>query len=189
MLCLFAIKSQFASSTGLTQQRITQLQDGSLILALDNSKTIEMETVPSPVITDQNIVLGEIFPVPARLKATLSEDVIQRFEWKYYLRREGKGKNRQITQVGRKMKVRKLLYHMRHFIIKKKIQMYSFQVILHFEASFCVTQMLFNLKNFYCIPVIKGRNFILTDRYKKMSHSNLYSTYIPTNQVKDLIFF
>ena len=90
---------------GLTQQRITQLQDGSLILSLDNSKTIEMETVPSPVITDQNAVLGEIFPVPARLKATLSEDVVQRFEWKYYLRREGKGKNRQITQVGRKMKV------------------------------------------------------------------------------------
>ncbi|XP_035215579.1 teneurin-m-like isoform X2 [Stegodyphus dumicola] len=91
--------------TGLMLQRITQFQDGSLILALDDSKIIEMETVPSPVITDQNEILGEIFPVPAKLKATLSDDVIQRFEWKYYLRREGKGKNRQITQVGRKMKV------------------------------------------------------------------------------------
>ncbi|XP_042896054.1 teneurin-m isoform X1 [Parasteatoda tepidariorum] len=91
--------------TGLMQQRITQYQDGSLILALEDSKTIEMETAPSPVITDQNEVLGEIFPVPTKVKATLSDDVIQRFEWKYYLRREGKGKNRQITQVGRKMKV------------------------------------------------------------------------------------
>lgn len=74
-----------------------------------------METVPSPVITDQNAVLGEIFPVPARLKATLSEDVVQRFEWKYYLRREGKGKNRQVTQVGRKMKVYNFIHSFHKF--------------------------------------------------------------------------
>ncbi|GFU07605.1 teneurin-m [Nephila pilipes] len=105
MLSLLIRGLDVTKSTGLMQQRITQFQDGSLILSLDDSKTIEMETVPSPVIMDQNEILGEIFPVPAKLKATLSDDVVQRFEWKYYLRREGKGKNRQITQVGRKMKV------------------------------------------------------------------------------------
>ncbi|KAG8200277.1 hypothetical protein JTE90_021927 [Oedothorax gibbosus] len=105
MLSILIRGLDVTKKTGLMQQRITQFQDGSLILSLDDSKVIEMETVPSPVITDQNDVLGEIFPVPAKLKASLSDDVIQRLEWKYYLRREGKGKNRQITQVGRKMKV------------------------------------------------------------------------------------
>ncbi|CAN7937034.1 unnamed protein product [Ixodes hexagonus] len=90
---------------GLSEERITQSPDGSMILMSEDASSREMETVASPVITDLSPVLGETFPVPAKLRTILSDDVSQRFEWRYYLRREGKGRQKQIMQVGRKMKV------------------------------------------------------------------------------------
>ncbi|XP_067120237.1 teneurin-m-like isoform X3 [Centruroides vittatus] len=97
--------SDVTTKIGQAEERITQYPDGSLIVAHQDSTIMEIETVPSPVLADLSPLVGEIYPVPAKLKATLSEDSVRRFEWRYYLRKEGKGKNRQITQVGRKMKV------------------------------------------------------------------------------------
>ncbi|CAN7975618.1 unnamed protein product, partial [Ixodes persulcatus] len=90
---------------GLSEERITQTPDGSMLLMAEDASSRDMETVASPVITDLSPVLGETFPVPAKLRTILSDDVSQRFEWRYYLRREGKGRQKQIMQVGRKMKV------------------------------------------------------------------------------------
>lgn len=92
-------------SPGLSEERITQTPDGSMLLMAEDASSRDMETVASPVITDLSPVLGETFPVPAKLRTILSDDVSQRFEWRYYLRREGKGRQKQIMQVGRKMKV------------------------------------------------------------------------------------
>ncbi|XP_023220703.1 teneurin-m-like isoform X2 [Centruroides sculpturatus] len=97
--------SDVTINKGSAIEKITKDPDNSLIITKEDSRTIEMETVPSPVLADQSPVLGETFPVPAKLKTTLNDEVSQKFEWRYYLRREGKGRNRQITQVGRKMKI------------------------------------------------------------------------------------
>lgn len=90
---------------GMVEERITQYPDGSIVVTSQDTSSLSTETVPSPVLSDLNPILGETFPVPAKMKLLLSDAVMQRIEWRYYLRKEGKGSNRQVTQVGRKMKV------------------------------------------------------------------------------------
>nr|XP_050039980.1 teneurin-m-like isoform X1 [Dermacentor andersoni] len=97
--------SDVTTRIGLSEERITQTSDGSLLLLSEDASSRDIETVANPVITDLSPVLGETFPVPAKLRISLSDDVIQRFEWRYYLRREGKARQKQIMQVGRKLKV------------------------------------------------------------------------------------
>ncbi|XP_064481660.1 teneurin-m-like isoform X2 [Ornithodoros turicata] len=97
--------SDVTTRIGLAEERIIQSPDGSIFVASQDASTREMDTVASPVLSDLSPVLGEIFPVPAKLRTSLNDDVTQRFEWRYYLRREGKGRQKQITHVGRKMKV------------------------------------------------------------------------------------
>lgn len=101
----FLLKGSHIFISGLSVERITQTPDGSMFLMAEDASSRDMETVASPVITDLSPVLGETFPVPAKLRTSLSDDVSQRFEWRYYLRREGKGRQKQIMQVGKKMKV------------------------------------------------------------------------------------
>ncbi|XP_065289524.1 teneurin-m isoform X4 [Dermacentor albipictus] len=96
--------SDVTTRIGLSEERITQTSDGSLLLLSEDASSRDIETVANPVITDLSPVLGETFPVPAKLRISLSDDVIQRFEWRYYLRREGKARQKQIMQVGRKLK-------------------------------------------------------------------------------------
>lgn len=50
-------------------------------------------------------MLGESFPVPAKQKTEIGGDLANRFEWRYFLRREGKGKNKAVVQIGRKLRV------------------------------------------------------------------------------------
>ncbi|KAL3212092.1 hypothetical protein MRX96_008338 [Rhipicephalus microplus] len=97
--------SDVTTRIGLSEERITQTSDGSLLLLSEDASSRDIETVANPVITDLSPVLGETFPVPAKLRISLSDDVNQRFEWRYYLRREGKARQKQIMQVGRKLKV------------------------------------------------------------------------------------
>ncbi|XP_076362879.1 teneurin transmembrane protein Ten-m isoform X2 [Tachypleus tridentatus] len=97
--------SDVVTKIGDTGYRIIQHPDGSLMMMSKDSSTTEIETVPHPVLSEKSPLLAEIFPVPARLKTSLRDDLFQRFEWRYYLRREGKGWDRKIMQIGRKIKV------------------------------------------------------------------------------------
>lgn len=51
---------------------------------------------------DQDVVSGEIFPVPSKLRLSLSDDITQRLEWRYYSKPENRKK---INQVGRRAKI------------------------------------------------------------------------------------
>ncbi|UYV71862.1 TENM2 [Cordylochernes scorpioides] len=94
---------EVASRIGNTEERVIVSNDGGLSVLGRDSSVRDLETVPSPVLEEPT--LAEIFPVPARVRTSLSEEVVQRLEWRYYLRREGKGRARRITQVGRKLKL------------------------------------------------------------------------------------
>ncbi|KAF4528732.1 hypothetical protein B566_EDAN008998 [Ephemera danica] len=85
--------------------RTTLMADGSVISVTPWQHSISTETTAYSVLSDINPVLGESFPVPAKQKTEIGGDLANRFEWRYFLRREGKGKNKAVVQIGRKLRV------------------------------------------------------------------------------------
>ncbi|XP_059482465.1 teneurin-m isoform X2 [Neocloeon triangulifer] len=83
----------------------TLLADGSVTSETPWKHKISTETTAYTVLSDIDPVLGESFPVPAKQKTEIDGDLANRFEWRYFLRREGKGKNKAIGQIGRKLRV------------------------------------------------------------------------------------
>jgi teneurin len=83
----------------------TLLADGSVISETPWKQKISTETTAYTVLSDIDPVLGESFPVPAKQKTEIDGDLANRFEWRYFLRREGKGKNKAVVQIGRKLRV------------------------------------------------------------------------------------
>ncbi|XP_065347700.1 teneurin-m isoform X4 [Cloeon dipterum] len=83
----------------------TLLPDGSVTSETPWKHKISTETTAYTVLTDIDPVLGESFPVPAKQKTEIDGDLANRFEWRYFLRREGKGKNKAVVQIGKKLRV------------------------------------------------------------------------------------
>lgn len=79
--------------------------DGSVTVISPWSTTSELETVPYGLLAEQDSMMGETFPVPAKMKTSVNGITTQRVEWRYYLRRDNKAGKKLITQVGRKLRV------------------------------------------------------------------------------------
>ncbi|KAF8782814.1 Teneurin-m like protein [Argiope bruennichi] len=97
--------SDVTTKIGGAEKRVTQFPDGSLIMTSADSSTIEVDTTASPILNDVNPLIAEIYPLPSKLKATVSEDNVQNLEWKYNVKKSGKGPARQITHIGKMLKV------------------------------------------------------------------------------------
>ncbi|XP_022239152.1 teneurin-m-like isoform X2 [Limulus polyphemus] len=97
--------SDVITKSGDNEDRITEHIDGSFTTRSKDSSTTHIEMVPHPVFVKKSPLWAEIFPTPVRLKVSLYGDLFQKFEWHYYLRREDKGRDRKIRQIGRQLKV------------------------------------------------------------------------------------
>ncbi|XP_028969053.1 teneurin-m [Galendromus occidentalis] len=91
------------SKSGASEELTCQLNpDNGVVIASDTNVIRDIETQSSPLLMDQDVVSGEIFPVPSRLRLSLSDDITQRLEWRYYSKPENRKK---ITQIGRRAKI------------------------------------------------------------------------------------
>ncbi|XP_071453131.1 teneurin-m isoform X1 [Hetaerina americana] len=98
--------STVITKNGNAEHATTIMPDGSTVSTTPWMHSISTDTVAYTVLSDLDPVLGESFPVPAKQKTEIGGDLANRFEWRYFLRREGKGKkNKQVVQIGRKLRV------------------------------------------------------------------------------------
>lgn len=70
-----------------------------------DSSTVEVDTATSPILKDVNPLIAEVYPLPTKLKVTLSEDNVQHLDWKYLTKKSGNGQTREITHIGKILKV------------------------------------------------------------------------------------
>jgi hypothetical protein len=113
LLVSFKCFKNFVLFLGEAEHRTLVLADGSVVSLAPWSHTVSTDTVPYTVVSDIDPVLGESFPVPAKQKTEIEGDLVNRFEWRYFLRRaQGGGKSggdrgggKPVVQVGRRLRV------------------------------------------------------------------------------------
>ena len=79
--------------------------DGSVIRQFPWGQTITTETTPYNVLADINPILSDSFPIPGKQRTEVVGDLVNRVEWRYVPRKEGKGKNKQVVQIDKKMRI------------------------------------------------------------------------------------
>ncbi|EDV97176.1 teneurin-m isoform X2 [Drosophila grimshawi] len=98
---------------GAAESRTTVDMDGSTTSITPWGHNLQMEVVPYTILAEQSPLLGESYPVPARQRTEIAGDLANRFEWRYFVRRQqplnqgkqNKGAPRPVTEVGRKLRV------------------------------------------------------------------------------------
>ncbi|KAG1655399.1 Teneurin-m [Nymphon striatum] len=102
---MFIKGADVTTMEGQAEKRTIINADGSVNIMSSWSSASDLETVPYSLLAEQDSMMGETFPVPAKMKTSVNGITIQRVEWRYYLRRDGKGTTKTISQVGRKLRV------------------------------------------------------------------------------------
>lgn len=98
---------------GAAESRTTVDMDGSTTSITPWGHNLQMEVVPYTILAEQSPLLGESYPVPAKQRTEIAGDLANRFEWRYFVRRQqppqqgkqNKGTPRPVTEVGRKLRV------------------------------------------------------------------------------------
>ncbi|KAM8707904.1 hypothetical protein ACLKA7_014948 [Drosophila subpalustris] len=98
---------------GAAESRTTVDMDGSMTSITPWGHNLQMEVVPYTILAEQSPLLGESYPVPAKQRTEIAGDLANRFEWRYFVRRQqppqqgkqNKGAPRPVTEVGRKLRV------------------------------------------------------------------------------------
>ncbi|XP_060653283.1 teneurin-m isoform X1 [Drosophila nasuta] len=98
---------------GAAESRTTVGMDGSTTSITPWGHNLQMEVMPYTILAEQSPLLGESYPVPAKQRTEIAGDLANRFEWRYFVRRQqplqpgkqNKGAPRPVTEVGRKLRV------------------------------------------------------------------------------------
>ncbi|XP_044314730.1 teneurin-m isoform X1 [Drosophila rhopaloa] len=98
---------------GAAESRTTVDMDGSTTSITPWGHNLQMEVAPYTILGEQSPLLGESYPVPAKQRTEIAGDLANRFEWRYFVRRQqplqagkqSKGPPRPVTEVGRKLRV------------------------------------------------------------------------------------
>lgn len=92
---------------GQAETKTTIQADGSTLSVSPWNQLVSMEAVPYVLLSEQNPLLGESYPVPAKQKVEIGGELANRFEWRFFVKRQqGKGKNqRGSNAIGRKLRV------------------------------------------------------------------------------------
>ncbi|KAH8270589.1 hypothetical protein KR018_012078 [Drosophila ironensis] len=98
---------------GAAESRTYVDMDGSTTSITPWGHNVQMEVAPYMILAEQSPLLGESYPVPAKQRTEIAGDLANRFEWRYFVRRQqssqagkqGKGSPRPVTEVGRKLRV------------------------------------------------------------------------------------
>ncbi|XP_026674472.1 teneurin-m isoform X7 [Ceratina calcarata] len=101
--------SSVITKIGEAEQRTTVLPDGSVGQVTPWAHAVSTDTLPYSVLAEIEPLLGESNPVPAKQRTEIAGDLANRFEWRYFLRKQQGNKNRgnskSVAQVGRKLRV------------------------------------------------------------------------------------
>ncbi|CAL7949137.1 unnamed protein product [Xylocopa violacea] len=101
--------SSVVTRIGEAEHRTTVLPDGSVGHITPWAHAVNTDTVPYTILAEIEPLLGESYPVPAKQRTEIAGDLANRFEWKYFLRKQQGNKNRSnyksVAQVGRKLRV------------------------------------------------------------------------------------
>ena len=92
-------------AVGKWEQVTSVHPDGNVIRLFPWSQAISTESVPYNILGDIDPVLADSFPVPGKQKTEIAGDLVNRVEWRYVARKEGRGKNKQVVQVDKKMRI------------------------------------------------------------------------------------
>ncbi|KAK3862550.1 hypothetical protein Pcinc_031597 [Petrolisthes cinctipes] len=96
------IKGALVTETiGSASSVTAQLTDGSVVTRTAWGHHIATETVPYNLLQDHT--LAHSFPVPGRQRTEIGDELVNSFDWKYFVERSVP--SGPVTQVGRKMKV------------------------------------------------------------------------------------
>jgi len=81
--------------------KVSQHGDRSLTLEYPFKMAVAIETIPHPL-------LGAEYRLQARRQIVLPDNLVHRFEWRYYQRPDGQSRRGKTTDrvIGRQMKVR-----------------------------------------------------------------------------------
>ncbi|ODN01413.1 Teneurin-m [Orchesella cincta] len=90
---------------GKSEELTSVHPDGNVIRLFPWAQTITTESVPYSILGEISPVLSDSFPVPGKQKTEIAGDLVNRAEWRYVARKEGRGKNKQIVQVDKKMRI------------------------------------------------------------------------------------
>nr|XP_017036557.1 teneurin-m isoform X1 [Drosophila kikkawai] len=98
---------------GAAESRTSVDMDGSTTSITPWGHNLQMEVAPYTILAEQSPLLGESYPVPAKQRTEIAGDLANRFEWRYFVRRQQplqagkqiKGTPRPVTEVGRKLRV------------------------------------------------------------------------------------
>ncbi|XP_055383652.1 teneurin-m isoform X3 [Condylostylus longicornis] len=94
---------------GEAESKTTIESDGGTVSSTPWEQTVQMETVPYPILSEINPVFGESYPVPAKQRTEIAGELANRFEWRYFIKKlqSGKGNKNQrsLTQIGRKLRI------------------------------------------------------------------------------------
>lgn len=69
------------------------------------SQVATTESVPYNVLGELNPVLSDSFPITGKQKVEIANELMNRIEWRYIARKEGKGKHKQVVQIDKKLRV------------------------------------------------------------------------------------
>ncbi|XP_035708479.1 teneurin-m isoform X4 [Folsomia candida] len=86
-------------------EQMTSVQDTNVVLQEPWGQVVTTESVPYNLLGEINPALSDSFPVPGKQKTELGGDLMNRVEWRYVARKEGRGKNKQIVQIDKKLRI------------------------------------------------------------------------------------
>lgn len=86
-------------------EQLTSIQDTTVVLQQSWNKVVTTESVPYNLLGEINPALSDSFPVPGKQKTELGGDLVNRVEWRYVARKEGRGKNKQVVQIDKKLRI------------------------------------------------------------------------------------
>jgi len=89
---------------GESLTRMSMQSDGSTSLALPFGAMTMVETAAHSILSDIDPLLGESYPVPVKQRTDVKNELANRLEWRYYLKRTQNGQKK-IPPVARKLRI------------------------------------------------------------------------------------
>lgn len=91
---------------GQAEEVVSMQPDRSVIVLAPFGHKTSTETSPyGAVLGETDASLAESFPIPARQKMEIGGELVNRLEWRYFVRRRKTGERKDIAQLGKRMRV------------------------------------------------------------------------------------
>ena len=96
--------SSVSKKVGQAEEIVSMQPDTSVVILIPFGHLTATETSPYGAVFGESS-LAETFPVPAKQKVEIGGELVSRLEWRYFVRRRGRGEKKEIAQLGKRMRV------------------------------------------------------------------------------------